>query len=173
MRAPHASTVWNGIDLHWAYADLLGSIRRRTQCLHRAQDVLHDALLRFALVPARERIDEPRAYLRTVVRTVLADHHARESRWAVRDEAQLSAEAAAEIVPSPERLLDLRQRLDAAQALIEALPPRCREVFRLFRIEGLPQREIAARLGVSLNMVERHVMRALVELRTAREALLG
>ena len=38
-----------------------------------------------------------------------------------------------------------------------------------FRIEGLPQQEIAAQLGISLNMVQRHIMRAMLDLLEARD----
>ncbi len=70
---------------------------------------------------------------------------------------------------SPEHLADLQQRLQALQSIIDCLPPRCREVFWLFRIEGVSQVEIAHTLGISLNMVERHVIRALLDLRLARD----
>jgi RNA polymerase sigma factor (sigma-70 family) len=36
---------------------------------------------------------------------------------------------------------------------LDDLPPRCREVFELARLEGLSQAEIAERLGISVNTV--------------------
>jgi RNA polymerase sigma-70 factor (ECF subfamily) len=44
-------------------------------------------------------------------------------------------------------------------------------VFWLARIEGHRQAHIASMLNISLSMVERHLMRALLDLRAAREAL--
>jgi RNA polymerase sigma-70 factor (ECF subfamily) len=44
-------------------------------------------------------------------------------------------------------------------------------VFWLARIEGHRQVHIATLLGISLNMVERHLIRALLDLRTARDVL--
>lgn len=43
---------------------------------------------------------------------------------------------------------------------IDALPPRCREVFILSKIEGLKNREIAERLQINIKNVERHLARA-------------
>jgi len=44
---------------------------------------------------------------------------------------------------------------------IERLPPRCREVFKLSRVDGLKNREIAEKLNISIKNVERHLKRAL------------
>ena len=45
--------------------------------------------------------------------------------------------------------------------IVDSLPERCREVFILSRFQGLKNREIAERLHISLNTVERHIQRAL------------
>jgi RNA polymerase sigma-70 factor (ECF subfamily) len=41
------------------------------------------------------------------------------------------------------------------------LPPKCREAFVLNRIEGWTQAEVARHMGLSKNMIERYVMRAI------------
>ena len=43
------------------------------------------------------------------------------------------------------------------QQAIAHLPDRCREVLTLRKIQGLPQREVAERLGLSESTVEKHV----------------
>ena len=48
---------------------------------------------------------------------------------------------------------------------IESLPPKCREVFRMSHIEGLSNREISERLGITLSTVENHIYNALKQLR--------
>ena len=161
---------WHGLDLGWVYSDLLASISRKTRCAHRARDVLHDSLLRFVLARDGDVIRQPHAYLRTVVGSVLSDHQRDASRYLPLDDPR-RPEAVQACAPSAECLADIRQRLKAVQRILDCLPPRCREVFWLFRIEGRTQPQIAAQLGISLNMVERHVMRALVDLRNARELL--
>lgn len=165
---------WQGIDLHWAYSDLLLSLSRKTRCVQRAYDVLHDALLRFALAQHQQPIAQSNAYLRRVAHSVLIDHYRSAVRFvALDDEDDSAAEAMDHMAPSAEHLLDVQQRLQALQRILDCLPARCREVFWLARIEGCSQREIAEQLGISLNMVERHMMRALLDLRSARELLVG
>jgi len=163
MTSLSPSTTWLGLDLRWAYESLLPAIWRRTLCVHRAQDVLHDAFLRYALSQRPSPLRQPNAYLRVVVQSVLADHAAEAGRYVALPQPG--------VPPSPEGLAELQQRLAAMQKLIDGLPPRCRDVFWLCRVEGYTQPEIAQRLGISLNMVERHMIRALLDLRAARAPL--
>ena len=44
---------------------------------------------------------------------------------------------------------------------VNGLPPKCRDVFVLRMIEGLSQREIAERLGITVSTVEKHLARGL------------
>ncbi|MCY1290851.1 putative RNA polymerase sigma factor FecI [compost metagenome] len=165
---------WQGIDLRWAYGDLLLSLSRQTRCVQRAYDVLHDALLRFALAQHAQPLTQPNAYLRRVAHSVLIDHFRREARLQRLPEPHEEAGddlSDGHFAPSAEHLLDIQQRLMALQRILDCLPPRCREVFWLARIEGCTQSEVAQQLGISLNMVERHMARALLDLRAARELL--
>ena len=51
------------------------------------------------------------------------------------------------------------------QASLSKLPPLCRDAFLLNRIEELSHAEIAARLGVSVRTIDRHIARAWEHLR--------
>jgi RNA polymerase sigma-70 factor (ECF subfamily) len=65
-----------------------------------------------------------------------------------------------------ERHLSARDELRRAQAGLENLPSRCREVVQLRKVEGLSTREVADRLGVGVDTVEKQTtlgMRALVD----------
>jgi RNA polymerase sigma-70 factor (ECF subfamily) len=53
--------------------------------------------------------------------------------------------------------VNARQELALLRKAIAALPERCRQVFTLRKVHGLPQREIARQLGISENTVEQHV----------------
>ena len=63
-----------------------------------------------------------------------------------------------------ERQLEARDQLRLAQKGLERLPPRCREVIRLRKLEGLSTREVAQHMGVGIDTVEKQLtygMRAL------------
>ncbi|SDK13552.1 RNA polymerase sigma-70 factor, ECF subfamily [Methylophilus rhizosphaerae] len=160
---------WHGINLHWAYTTLLPGIRRKTRCQHMASDILHDGFLRFALTSSPNRAHEPHAYLRTIVQNLLLEQYRRESYFA---DYQQQADLEEPFTVSVEHLADIKQRLELVTQIIQDLPPRCRQVFVMYRIEGYAQKEIASQLNISLNMVERHLIRALLDIRAAREQFL-
>lgn len=67
---------------------------------------------------------------------------------------------------TPEQVVSARHELARLKAGLDRLPKRCKQVITLRRIEGLSQKETAARLGISVKAVEQHTtngMRALVD----------
>ena len=58
---------------------------------------------------------------------------------------------------TPERLELARNELRRVYAGLENLPPRCREVVRLRKLEGLSTREAAERLGVGIDTIEKQM----------------
>jgi RNA polymerase sigma-70 factor (ECF subfamily) len=71
---------------------------------------------------------------------------------------------------SPERETAASVELRLLADALGALPPRCREVVRLRRVEGLSQRDIATRLGIAEGTVEKHMT---LGVRALAEALAG
>jgi RNA polymerase sigma factor (sigma-70 family) len=66
---------------------------------------------------------------------------------------------------SPETRFSDQQQLSLAREAILGLPDRCREVYLLSRIENLSYPTIAQRCGISVKAVEKHISRALRDLR--------
>ena len=55
----------------------------------------------------------------------------------------------------------------AVETCVEALPEKSRSVFRLSRLEGVPNREIAERLNLSEKAIEYHLTKSLKIMRLA------
>ena len=67
---------------------------------------------------------------------------------------------------TPERYALSRDELRRLLAGMEQLPPRCREIVRLRKVEDLSTREIAGHLGIGIDAVEQQIglgMRALAD----------
>jgi RNA polymerase sigma-70 factor (ECF subfamily) len=119
-------------------------------------------------------VERPHAYLWRVVDNVLIDHARGDARFVhlPDDESDPAWPEGLEpaLAPATELIADLRQRLRLMETVLHSLPPRCREVFWLLRVEGNTQPAIAAQLGLSLKTVEGHVARALTQLAALRDA---
>lgn len=132
-----------------------------------AEDVAHETFARLLAAPCRDRIESPIALLKRIALNIVRDGF-RSERYRRAQMAGIEAPLlSGQPDPGPERVVADRQRLSRLRAAIDALPPRCREVFVLHKMHGKSQAEVAAALGISRNMVERHVIRAYAQLRDA------
>lgn len=61
----------------------------------------------------------------------------------------------------PERELIARDELKRLQAALDNLPPRCGEIVRLRKIQGISQRDVAQQLGIVEGVVEHQVMKGI------------
>jgi len=75
---------------------------------------------------------------------------------------RLSLVALEEFDVSATLIDDFKSRLDRA---LETLPPKCRRIFVMSKIDGKKQTEIADELGISINTVETQMKIAYVKLR--------
>jgi RNA polymerase sigma-70 factor (ECF subfamily) len=72
--------------------------------------------------------------------------------------------------PSPEEHVTARQELRVLHAAIEELPPRCRQIVLLRKVQGLSQKEVAKQMNISEVTVEHQVAKGIQLL---AEAMLG
>lgn len=147
------------------YEDLMAHVRRRFAGRGLARDAVHDLCLQLLEHPSRTTAAQPLAFLR------------RASLYRAIDRQRSDAAYRAPLValddllepPSHEvdgfRALHISQQIEALRLAIDGLPPRCRQVFLLHRLHDMTQEEIATAIGISRNMVARHVARAMQDLR--------
>jgi RNA polymerase sigma-70 factor (ECF subfamily) len=65
---------------------------------------------------------------------------------------------------SPERVLLARESLSNVLACLDELGEKTRDIFILFRLENMKQKDIAALYGIGQSTVEKHVMKAALHL---------
>src|SRR3546814_173327 len=127
-------------------------------------DLRQEAYVRVYEAAAKSRPTTPRAFLFTTARHLVTD---RLRRGLVVSIEPVGDPAALNVLfdeVSPERRLDAHQILHRLGAAFDRLPPRCREVVWLRRVEELPQKEVAARLGISPKRVEKAVANGVLRL---------
>lgn len=126
-----------------------------------SEDIVQEAFLR--TYRHSERIVEPRAFVFTTARNLVADSR-RRSRIANTD--TLGDFESSNVVGSSESLEDellAKERRRLLEEAVARLSPRCRAAFSLRVFDGCSYKEIAQRLCMSPKTVENHIARALRE----------
>jgi RNA polymerase sigma-70 factor (ECF subfamily) len=136
-------------------------------------DVIQEAYCRLSALEDVGAIDRPDAYFFSIARNLLAANLRRARIVRIEAVAEIEALAPFDDAPSPERQAAGRIELARVAELVARLPERCRRIFELRKIQGLPQRDIAAQLGVTESIVEnegaRGVRLVLAQLRAGEE----
>ena len=141
---------------------------------HDAQDIVHDAFLRALRYFDRQVIDNPRAWILTIVRRTCYTRHAERRAGPETDSFDDAIHVTAAAAPDPEALAIAASTRERLLAAIEALPPRFREVLILREIQELSYREIGqiidAPIGTVMSRLSRARLRMQVLLGGRREA---
>ncbi|WP_033412583.1 RNA polymerase sigma factor [Methylosarcina fibrata] len=143
---------------------------RRVQCSEAAADLLQETYLRLADYPAGDEIKNWHAFMFRVADNLALDH----LRSRMRQQQRYVGQPEEDIVcvkPGPDRVLAARQQMDRFETLIHALPPQCRSVFLLCRVEGRSYAEVAEELGISVRTVESHMRKALSRLQADADSI--
>jgi len=123
------------------------------------------------------QVREPRAFMFAVARNAVIATLKQKRIVRIVAIADLDSFPLVDGAENGEQSLVGREELQMLQAAIADLPDRCREVLTLRKIEGLPQREVAERLGLSESTVEQHVSAGIRRcadwFATVREAVQG
>ncbi|HSE57625.1 MAG TPA: sigma-70 family RNA polymerase sigma factor, partial [Nitrospiraceae bacterium] len=137
------------------YDELLGFLTARLGCREQAADVVQETYVRVLSMEQREAVAQPRAFLYKTALNLTVDLFRKQR---LRAEHTVDLEQAHDVpsgAPDQEAILEGKRRLQLLREAIEELPPRCRQVFLLHKFMHVPHHELADRLGISKNMVER------------------
>ncbi|WP_242113313.1 RNA polymerase sigma factor [Luteimonas aquatica] len=142
-------------------AALAGYLRRCWPHADELHDLRQEIYVRVYEAAGKALPGQPKSFLFATARHLMTDR-LRRSR-VVSIEAMGDIESLNVLVDevSPERWCGGRQTLKQLAEAFDRLPDRCREVFWLRRVEELPQKEVAMRLGISEKTVEKHIARGM------------
>jgi RNA polymerase sigma-70 factor (ECF subfamily) len=104
-----------------------------------------------------DQVRESRAFMFAVARNAVIASLKQKRIVRIVAIADLDAIPLVDGAATGEQSLVGREELEMLQAAIADLPDRCREVLTLRKIDGLSQRDVAERLGLSESTVEKHV----------------
>lgn len=159
--ASDALALWMGREILPHEAGMRRWLRRLAPPGLDEDDIIQEAYCRIVLAANPAMVRNGQAYFRTIVRNIVLEEVRRSKTVSFSLLADLDLPEPRAAEPSPEAAAGSRQEWRRMVGLLSLLPSRCREIFTLRKIDGLPQREIARRLGVSENVVENQALRGL------------
>jgi RNA polymerase sigma factor (sigma-70 family) len=156
-------------ELLACYGELRAHLRGR---LRNADDVADVAQATFMQVYAHALaapVDSPRALLYRTAHNLCIDRHRRAGTEAAALQTWTLLQP--EDAPCTERAAAARQALAQVAARLMRLPRLRREVFVLVRVYGHTHAEVCTQLGLSREAVEKHIVRATLDLTSLAQAL--
>lgn len=154
--APNARARWLAQHIVPHERAIRSWLARRTHDLD-IDDIIQEMYARLAALETVDDVRNPRQYAaQTAISITL--NMARHARvvpmipFADFEELGLTS-----LEPSPERAVGAQEELRALETSLQELPVMCRTAFLLRRIDGLSQKEVAQRLGISVKTVEKYM----------------
>jgi RNA polymerase sigma factor (sigma-70 family) len=149
---------------------LMSYFKRRVGNHAEAEDLTQQVFMRLLAADDFERVEQAEGYVFTVAANLLKDRGRQAARRSGPGGIGLNLDLVAELTReamedrSPERVLLGRETLADVLRTLDALGERTRDIYILFRLENMKQREIAALLGIGQSTVEKHVTKATLQL---------
>jgi RNA polymerase sigma-70 factor (ECF subfamily) len=156
--------------------ELLNFLTRQVHDRDAAADLVQESYLRvLSAASAGQAVIDLRALLYRTARNLVIDRHRRAE---VRRHEDVDALPEDQHPPAPAHLqpdqaLASQQAVRAYAEAIDALPARCREAFVLHVFDDLGHAQIAQRMGISVSMVEKHVVRGMLARKLCERRLRG
>lgn len=137
--------------------DLVRFIARHCSDAADVPDVRQEVYARVLAGAPVDRLGSTRGFVLAVAKNVLIDRARRAKIVSFEQIADIDTMDHDIDLTGQDRRMTARDELRRAMQGLEQLPPRCREVVRLRKVEGLSIRETADRMGVSHHTIERQL----------------
>ena len=143
---------------------------RRVRDRSLAEDLTQDVLLKVVRASEKGQIERADSYVFKVAINLLRDQRRRAQRAGpaifLPIEADRDGHLESQLVEaiSPERVLLSEDSLADVLRCLEELGELTRNIFILFRLENMKQKDIAALYGIGQSTVEKHVIKAVLHL---------
>ena len=159
MPPPHEPAQWFAAEVQPHEPGLRAHLRAAFPGVRDLDDVVQESYLRIWRARLERPILSSRAFLFTVARHVALDLVRGMRRSPFDSAVDVAARQIADERAPVSETLGAQEKIELLGEAVGTLPDRCREIIVLHKIQGLSQREVAARLGLSERTVENQVAR--------------
>lgn len=151
--------------------ELLRYLRRRTRDEETAADLTQETFSRMMVYRDAQNIESYTLLMYRIAHNLVLElQRSRFRRHAAQHVSLTLAEPLHADDPQVEEIADAWSLDQLIKRALLDLPPKCRLAFKLSRFDGLTYPEVAAKMGISVKMVEKHISKALLAFRAAVEA---
>jgi RNA polymerase sigma-70 factor (ECF subfamily) len=148
---------WFAIEVQPHQAALRAYLIARHPGLSDVDDVVQECMVRVLRAYERGAVESPRGLLFAVARNLVVDQVRRQEVIAFEPITETVESSVFTDTADVGEIVSRNQELDLLREAIQSLPERCRQVFTLRTAFSLSQKEIAERLGISENTVEKQM----------------
>lgn len=156
---PAGLSRWFSVEVAPHGAALKSYLRGAFPAVRDVEDVVQESFLRVWRARVRQPIRSSKSFLFQVARRIAIDLLRRERISPLAPACDTAAETVADERACGITLACARDEVELLVRAFDALPPRCREVLMLRKLDGLSYRDIALRLGITETAVEQAVTR--------------
>lgn len=156
-----APARWFAEEVHPHDSSLKAYLRSSFPAVRDVDDVVQESYLRIWKARATQPIKSAKGFLFTVARRLALDILRRDRRSPIVVVTDLDRLFVLDKTPDAADAAATSQEIDLLVAAVDSLPARCREIFILRRLQGVPQRDIAFRLGLSEQTIQVQAARGL------------
>ena len=156
----HEHARWYTEEVQPHAAGLRGYLMGQFPSLPDVDDVVQESLVRVLRERSRGPVAAPRALLYATARNLALDAMRRQRVVSFEPMTENTASHVFEGSSAIPESVSRNEEFDLLTQAIQSLRDRCRQVFTVRVAYGLSQREIAARLGISENTVEKQMGKA-------------
>ena len=149
---------------------LVRFFRRRLNSAEDAQDLAHETMLRFMRVAPSRELAIPQAYLHRIATNLARDHAESGAQRLAQRAVPLIEGLDVEVGVDQHQIIASRDELAAWEAILSKLKPRTLEIFLLSRVDGFTYNEVAAKLGMTIWNVKKHMRKAIQHVERYRMA---
>lgn len=153
--------IWFKREILAHEASLVRYLYRTWRNRQEVFDLRQDVYVRVYEAAAKTRPLAPKSFLFATARHLMTDRIRRKRIVSIDAVGDLDVLNVMIEDISPEQRTSAHQELRRLAEAIDDLPRKCREAVWLRRVDDMPQKEVAVRLGISQKTVEKHVMKGM------------
>jgi len=129
------------------------------------EDIAHEAFIKVFATELRGPVLNPKALLFRAAKHSALSELAKKSNTSTSYMEETEDKAVLMDMDGlgAEQIYDSRRKLAILSMAVSQLPPVCRKVFILRKIEGLSMKDVATKLGISVSTAEKHAAQGLIK----------